>query len=67
MKVTVQTRWYFEEWSRTAWVSAFYGYYLDRDKATELMEKRKKEAPKAKLRLVCQVNKTRSYRNRNSP
>jgi len=68
MKVTVEVFWYYEEQEKDGrWTSAYAGYLYARETATALMEKRKAQVPRARLRLVKVKKETRSYRSRNLP
>ena len=68
MSVEIEVSWFYEERQEDGrWISAFGGYKFNRAQATEKMERRKAVAPRAVLRLVCVVRKTRSYRERYSP
>lgn len=57
--------WYIEELDNGRWVDGYIGYRLSREKAISWMESRKREYPRAKLRLVCRRETIWTYRNRN--
>jgi len=65
--MTTITIWYYEEFvsPQSGWVSAYAGYGCSRAHALELMETRKQEYPRAKLRLVRDEKRVFSYRERN--
>jgi len=65
--MTTITIWYYEEFVslRDGWVSAYAGYSCSRAHALELMETRKQEYPRAKLRLVRSEKRVFNYRERN--
>lgn len=59
--------WYYEERDHDGlWMDAFTGYRLTREEAIERMERRKREYPRAVLRLVHCVKTRVSYAKRRS-
>lgn len=57
--------WYYEEsYGMDFWIDSYSGYSLSRDEALQKMEARKKEYPRAKLRLVHCVKTRTPYAKR---
>ncbi len=68
--MTSKVSWYFEEFYggkgvvTQRWYSAYALHGLTRDQAVSKMEERKRVFPRARLRLVCINQTTRTYRER---